>query len=199
MTSGSPSMKSVRQTIGGLGNLMFKQAFIYAQFRKGWVDDLYLQSPKYWSEFRDEVRAMFSEGIPGKNDKVSLHIRLGDYVNNPFYVNLMDTGYYQQAVALFPNKEFLVFCKDNQGRDPEDRHLAKRFVDSLDIKYKFAPSNLSETDDLNLMASCEAHIGANSSFSWWGAFLGGGEAIFPSQWFTDGVKRIDLMPEWKTI
>lgn len=189
-------MRSVRTSIGGLGNLMFKEAYIYTQLRRGLIPDLYVQSPKYWGAFAEDIKARFSEGIPPKTSKVSLHIRRGDYVNNSFYVDLSTTDYYQKAVKEFPNAEFLVFCKDNQNRDDKDLEWALAFMDSLGVKYTMAPRENSETDDLNLMASCESHIMANSTFSWWAAFLGGGKTIVPKQWFADGQQRIDLLPEW---
>jgi hypothetical protein len=48
------------------------------------------------------------------------------------------------------------------------------------------------------MAGCKGVIMANSSFSWWGAFLSNGKVIAPSKWFTNGTS-IKLLKEWKTI
>ena len=194
-------MLPVRQSIGGLGNLMFKQAYLYAQFRDGNIPDIYLQSPKYWLNYQDEIRQLFSENIPAKNNYISLHIRRGDYVNNSFYVDLTSTDYYQRATTLFPDKDFLVFCKDNQNEnvDTRDRRWTIDFMTSLGVPFKMAPKDNSETEDLNLMASCEGHIMANSSFSWWASFLGGGQTVAPKQWFTDGVQRIDLLDNWTVI
>ena len=56
-------MRKVRQIIGGLGNLMFKEAYIYSQFRKGLIPDIYLQSNEYWQEFSDEIKARFPRSV----------------------------------------------------------------------------------------------------------------------------------------
>lgn len=192
-------MIPVRQSIGGLGNLMFKQAYLYTQFRRGLIPDIYLQSPTFWDN-PEEIRALFSEGIGPKIDKVSLHIRKGDYVNNDFYIDLTQTNYYQEAVKQFPDAEFVVFCKDNQNknRDLLDRGFARDFVASLGVPFTMAPEG-TEIEDMNLMASCEGHIVANSTFSWWGAFLGKGKTVAPKQWFSDGISRVGLFPYWIQI
>lgn len=188
-------MINVRQSIGGLGNLMFKQAYLYTQMLEGVIPDVYVQSPKFWNGYIEEVRNLFKQGIEYV-DKVSLHIRRGDYVKNEFYVDLCTTDYYQEAVKHFQDETFLVFCKDNQGRDEEDRIWVKAFMDSLGVPYEFAPMENSEIEDMNLMASCKGHIIANSTFSWWSAFLGGGKTIAPKRWFSDGIQRVDLLDDW---
>src|ERR1700677_2714989 len=114
-------MNSTRKVIGGLGNLMFKQAFLIDKAIKGEIPDVYVQSEKYWIDNAASVKAMFPEGI-GFTDKVSLHIRRGDYKDNPFYVDLWKTDYYKKAIEYFPDEKFIVFCRDNQNweTDKED-------------------------------------------------------------------------------
>lgn len=191
-------MKKIRQQIGGLGNLMFKEAYVYSQFREGLIPDIYVQSPKYWAKYANEIKHMFSQGVEEKTDQISLHIRRGDYVGNPFYVDLTKTNYYQKAVEIFPGEEFLVFCKDNQNKntDTRDRSWCLDFMSRLGVSFSMAPDYTTEDEDMNLMARCKSHIIANSSFSWWAAFLGGGTTVAPKQWFTDGKQRIDLFDEW---
>lgn len=192
-------MKKIRQEIGGLGNLLFKEAFIWATFRRGQIPDIYVQSIKYWEEFRTEIRNRFGSGI-GHTDRVALHIRRGDYLKvSQFHVNLWDTDYYQKAVKLFPGEKFLIFCKDNQNesQDQDDREWCERNIPLLGIDFELY-EHTTETEDLNKLASCKAIIGANSSFSWWAAFLGGNKAVFPhhSKWFVDGKIRTELLMEW---
>ena len=113
----------------------------------------------------------------------------------------METDYYQKAVKVFsPDTEFLVFCADRQNRltDIIDSADAQEFVKSLGVKYKMH-DHQDEAVDLNTMAGCTGHIMANSSFSWWASFLGGGVTIAPRQWFTDTVHRIDLLDDWIKI
>jgi len=196
-------MLPVRQTIGGLGNLMFKQAFLWMLMREGVIPDFYLQSYKFFEKYSDEIKEMYGAGIGEKIDKVSLHIRRGDYVNNSFYVDLWQTDYYKKAIAMFPDDtQFIVFCKDNQGweTDKADREWCRvNLKPLLGDRFELPPKENSETEDLNLMANCKAHIMANSSFSWWASFLGGGRTIAPKEWFTDKVSRVDLLPEWEVI
>ena len=192
-------MKTTRQEIGGLGNLLFKEAYIWGQFRDGNIPDIYVQSPKYWLKYKDEIRNRFGSGI-GYIDKVALHIRRGDYLKvSQFHTNLWDMDYYKEAVKLFPNEKFLVFCKDNQSeaQDQNDQEWCQDNLPFLGIDFELYKHG-EETNDLNAMASCKAIIGDNSSFSWFAAFLGGKKAIFPKEekWFVDGQKRTELLPEW---
>lgn len=190
-------MVNPRVHFGGLGNRLFQMAYIYAQAREGTTPDIYLQDEKYFKKYGNEIRAIYGQGLTPV-DMVSVHIRRGDYVNNPFYTNLQDTDYYEKALAEFPNEKFLVFCADRQeGSDDEaDMEWCKQQFQGKDFKF-FRGEN--EIEDFNQMASCKAHIGANSSFSWWAAYVSGNPAIFPSKWFTDGKQRISLVDSWKII
>lgn len=195
-------MRSVRQQIGGLGNLLFKQAYLIGQMLDGEISDVYVQGESYWKKHANLIKQQFSEGI-GKVDRVALHIRRGDYLQAyNFHTNLWETDYYQKAIALFPNEIFLVFCKDNQdpAQDKADRQWCRENLPKLGIKFEMAPYEQTEVEDLNLMASCKSIIMANSSFSWWGAYLGEHEKIIcPKQWFTDGIQRTELLPEWTLL
>lgn len=194
-------MRNYRQSLGGLGNMMFLKAYAIARCLDGQASDMYLQSTTYWSGYEKEIKQFFSENI-GFIDKVALHIRRGDYVKaDNFHVDLSKTNYYQDAVKHFPESNFLVFCKDNQGKeqDIKDREWVKDFLSFIpQERWEFAPPESNEIDDMNMMASCKHLIGANSSFSWWAAFLNqhNGTKIFPKQWFVDNVQRTELLPEW---
>lgn len=197
-------MKSVRIEIGGLGNLLFREAYIWGQMRNGITPDIYVQSAKYWSPYVDEIRSRFNSGI-GYSDRIALHIRRGDYLKvAQFHTQLWETDYYKEAVKHFPGETFLVFCRDNQSeeQDRDDHEWLERNMPSLGIKYELHHHS-SETDDLNAMASCKGIIGANSSFSWWAAFLGNPnkKVIMPREerWFVDGKIRTELLPEWITL
>ena len=199
-------MRTRREDIGGLGNLLFKEAYIWAQMRDGDIPDVYVQSTKYWRKYKEEIRQRFSHGIGNKTVPfVAVHIRRGDYLKaTQFHVPLWDTDYYKKALMLFPNDKFMVFCRDNQNKtiDAADREWCKEFMTNLVGVDRFVlnPNDMKETEDLNMLASCKSLIGANSSFSWWGAFLGNHEKIvFPKSWFTDGFQRTELLDEWTLI
>lgn len=197
-------MKTRREDIGGLGNLLFKEAYIWAQLRDGHIPDVYVQSSKYWNKYKNEIRYRFSSGIGNKTIPfVAVHIRRGDYMKaTQFHVPLWDTDYYKKALALFPDSTFMVFCKDNQNPevDKADREWCQGFMAGLvGDRFVLAPDG-EETEDLNTMASCESLIMANSSFSWWAAFLGNHDKVIcPQQWFTDGQQRTELLAEWTTL
>jgi len=197
-------MLPVRQTIGGLGNLLFKQAYIVSKCLDGEIPDVYLQSEKYFKKHALEIKKSLLPGI-GYTNMVSVHIRRGDYLDkNGFYVDLCETDYYKRAVNLFPDDRFLVFCRDRQDRfrDKEDRKFVKSLMTDL-VGDRFEIwSGRNEVSDLNKMASCKSNIMANSSFSWWAAYLNMNptkKVICPSQWFSDGMQRTELLDEWIKI
>lgn len=175
---------------GRLGNQMFQFAYLLAQELDEKIPDVYVQDPYYFDHHRDEIRAIYGKDIePNTIDQVAIHVRRGDYVNNPFYIDLMRTSYYEEAMAEFKDAEFLVFSDDIEWCKKQDI-----FKDC-----EFATGN--EVEDLNTMASCKAYIIANSSFSWWAAYLGGGKTIAPSvrNWYNDGIERTKCPKEWLRI
>lgn len=198
-------MKSVRQNIGGLGNLMFKEAYLLGKTLDGEIPDQYVQGESYWRKHKDTIKPHFSNGIGSVIDKVAIHIRRGDYLNvHHFHVNLWETDYYRKAIAFFPKEtEFLVFCRDNQGweQDKADREWCRQNLKPIiGDRFDLPPKENLEHQDMNLMASCRSIIMANSSFSWWGAYLGDHEKVIcPKQWFVDGLQRTELLDNWIKI
>lgn len=190
-------MSFLDKHFGRLGNRMFQMAFLYS-YAKDRNIDYYFQDERWFKHHENEIRALFGEGIDFE-DKVSVHIRRAGnptnpnepkYTDNPFYVNLSETDYYQRAMALFPNEKFLMFSDDNE-------YLEKNFQGD---RFEFATG--TEEEDLKRMASCKAHIIANSSFSWWGAYLNprpDKKVIYPLNWYSDGVERTFCPKEWTGI
>ena len=185
---------------GRLGNRMFQGAFLYAQARRNGTD-FYFQDQKYFEGFEQEIKDLFSDGI-GYLDQVGIHVRRAanpinpgepKYSENPFYVDLCSTDYYERAMAMFPGERFIIFSDD-----PE--FCRGRFQgDNIQIMAKG-----DEIDDLNLLASCKGIVGANSSWSWWAAYLcqsPGAKIIFPlaKNWYADGLERTECPTEWTRI
>jgi hypothetical protein len=182
---------------------MFKQAYLWSQMRKGEIPDLYVQSEIYFKDYASEIKNLYGDGI-SFTDKVSIHFRLGDYGQSTFYVNLIDTLYYQKAIAMFPNDKFLVFCHDGQDveKDKIDKEICAEFLDKIIPNRYEMRIPQDETSDLNAMVSCKSNIMANSTFSWWAAYLNQNpnkKVVCPAQWFTDGIQRCELLDSWVKI
>lgn len=154
----------------------------------------YWQSPQYFASIehllREELRwreppdayneALTQEIIAAEG--VSVHVRRGDYVENKSH-NVLPIGYYQAAVARIAEvayqASYYVFS--------DDMPWCKGHLD-LPGRTTYVDHNGPEADyeDLRLMSLCHHHIIANSSFSWWGAWLcerPGQLVIAPRQWF----------------
>lgn len=191
-------MQTPRKLFGGLGNSMFQMAYIYAQMREGNIPDIYVQDYKLWEDYADEIKAWYGKGIV-ESDYVSLHIRRGDYVNNPYYVDLTQTDYYDKAIAHFSSDtKFLVFCADRQTDDRQDQEWVMNWLETKYGKHFKLNQGFTEVDDFNNMAGCKAHVMANSSFSFWASYVSGGTTIAPSKWFGDG-RVIPLPSNFKII
>ncbi len=190
-------MISIEKITGRLGNQMFQFAFLFAYAQEHKVDH-YFQDPMWFEKFEKDIKALYGHGIPKKTDMVSIHIRRGDYVNNRFYIDLCESDYYEQAIKMFPNEKFLVFSDDIEWCKVYFKDRGFEFVDVLNPD----GSMRSEVDDMNLMASCKHNIIANSTFSWWAAFLNPNKdkkVIAPRDWFVDGLERTVCPIEWIKI
>jgi len=156
-----------RIIFGRLGNSMFQYAALY-KLAKDNNTDFYFQDPKWFEGCEDEIKKLFGEGI-GYLPYVAIHLRMGGnpinptepaYKDNPFYYPLYKSGYYINATNLFPNRKFLVFS--------DDLEFAKRYFEG--DKFAFDESE-TDLESFNKMASCSDFIIANSSFSYWAAWL----------------------------
>lgn len=182
--------------------------------------DLYLsgywQTEKYFAPIRKILLSDFTpkRAMPPRvrtlakqmkqGNAVSVHVRRGDYVSNPAarkFHGVLTTAYYQRAFHEIQkhvkNPVFYIFSDDIAWAK---KHLA--FAEH--IVYVSSGMTTADWQDLLLMAACKHHIIANSSFSWWGAWLGekqGSQIIAPKRWFRQkSVQPLDLIPErWQTI
>lgn len=178
--------------------------------------DGYWQSEKYFQDIRSIIKDDFSF-VPKPSEKnqeiikkiaacnsVNIHVRHGDYISNPetkqiHYV--CDERYYKTAISmildLLDDPELFIFSDD-----PE---WAKRNI-QVDAPTMFISHNLGKQsfEDMRLISYCKHHIIANSSFSWWGAWLAENEkqvVIAPDRWFNTKICNYeDRIPKhWNII
>jgi hypothetical protein len=163
----------------------------------------YYQSEKYFIDHKKEIKNLFApskeinDSLANKygnvSDHTSLHIRRGDYLQLPTHHPTCTIDYYHKALANFDGK-VLVFSDDIDW-------CRKTFQDS---RFEFVEGNL-DYEDLHLMSMCKNNIIANSSFSWWGAWLNDTPnkvVIAPKIWFGSAISHNtkDLLPQsWITI
>jgi hypothetical protein len=169
--------------------------------------DGYWQNEAYFKEIRNELIELFQfPELPEKyaktisNNSVSIHFRRGDYVDNKhinsIYANC-SLDYYHNAIKYiqerFNNIVLYLFS--------DDIHWVKEnFATDLPVVY-VSNQMLSVADELHLMSLCKHHIIANSSFSWWAAWLNQNPdkmIIAPQNWFNDksmNQKAQEIVPE----
>ena len=160
----------------------------------------YFQTEKYFKHIEDEIREdfTFSKEITEMckelynsiidGESISLHIRRGDYTVNPNHPT-QTVEYYDKALSKFDSKIPVFVFSD----DPSWCHEQELFSDD---RFMISDDNTTEFD-LCLMSLCTYHIIANSSFSWWGAWLAKSQKIIaPKNWFAAecGNKSIQDVP-----
>lgn len=149
----------------------------------------FYQSYKYFEDYRKEIIDAFGLKYCMLSGHVSIHIRRGDYIKGtPF--GPVEMPYINKAMNLMIEKgykKFLIFS--------DDIAWCRNNIINDDIQIEFMEGN-DEFVDMELMSSCEHNIIANSTFSWWGAWLNQNPnkiVIAPEKWF-DGVNK-DLIPK----
>ena len=151
--------------------------------------DLYgfFQSEKYFKNIENEIKNDFSfhENILKEckefcvdnfcnSEIISLHVRRGDYTQNPNHPT-QSIEYYQKALDDLPKIPVIIFSDDPDWCSEQKIFESDRFFISEGNAVDF---------DLCLMTLCNYHIIANSSFSWWGAWLANSnKVIAPKNWF----------------
>lgn len=186
------------------GRLVRQRGFAFEPSMLGLSDGTYLegywQSERYFAAVADRLRAEFVPRTPLQGraaelaeqmrhgDSVSLHVRRGDYVNEPS-VSLThlvcDDAYYARCVEYLAsrlrNPRFYVFSDEPAwARD----NLRIPFPTTIVADY----CRTTEVENVWMMAQCRHHVIANSSFSWWGAWLDSRTSkvvLMPRRWFRD--------------
>lgn len=195
----------------------------YSGYREKWYhfdpsllmlpDNVYLegywQTERYFTEISNIIRKEFTVNTPltGKNQELSdeiravnavaMHIRRGDYVTNEKISAkhcVCDLEYYLRAedriAQAVEDPCFYLFSDDPEW-----------VADNLKLNHpvRYVSNNISlACEDLRLMSLCKYHVIANSSFSWWGAWLSVSPdklVIAPVRWFNDpSINTGDLIP-----
>ena len=182
-------------------NVYFEPTFSYQQipYSKDLMLQGYFQSEKYFIDHKEEIIKLFNPNLNKKLvldfivgiDKqiTSIHIRRGDYLKNEKFHKTCSMEYYKQSMNLIGDSVFIFFSDDMDW-------VKKNFKGD---NFLFSPFT-EEIDDLTLMSECNNNIIANSSFSWWGAYLNQNEnkkVVAPKDWFgVNGPKDTqDIIPK----
>ncbi len=170
------------------------------------IDDVYAegywQCERYFEDCASNVREAFkfkreviennkemSELITQCDYPVSIHVREGDYnlpVNQKVFGGICTNEYYRSAIHFFKEKHpgcvFYVFSNDI--------YAAKERLGDVEAVFVDGNSETDGSSDMYLMSKCRGHIIANSSFSWWGAWLderADKEIVSPDKWSPLGI------------
>lgn len=170
----------------------------------------FFQSEKYFKHIEKEIRQDFEfnndllfpckEMIQSVENPIALHIRRTDYVTNNENHHNLSLKYYEDALSHFESdRNVIVFSDDPKWCNEQELFSEDRFLIS---------ENTDNRVDLCLMTLCSDFIIANSSYSWWGAWLSSNKdkkVIAPIEWFgkkgyTKDHDTKDLIPdEWTRI
>jgi hypothetical protein len=193
-------------------NMLFNSKFL--KVKKNTYLSGYWQSEKYFPGIReillddfkfkpssDESIQILAERIINTPNSVSVHIRRGDYQNNP-QVNkihgVLPIEYYVEAMGLMlkrTEKPIFYFFSDDID------WVISKFSELDNVFFVNQNMGSNSFEDMRLMSLCKHNIVANSSFSWWGAWLNQNPSkivIAPKKWFADSIKNNeakDIVPD----
>jgi hypothetical protein len=188
----------------------------FLNIKKSVYIDGYWQSYKYFESIEQKLRVELTPLAPltglnlsiaeniAKVNAVSLHVRRGDYVSNQATNKVhgfLGLEYYEKAIGIIShrvlNPYFFVFS--------DDITWAKENLGLINnVSFIDHNSGKNSYEDMRLMSLCQHHVIANSSFSWWGAWLGQNPkkiVLCPEKWFATGDRDTSTLcpPEWNRI
>lgn len=159
------------------------------------------QSYKYFEKYEHDIKKLFEPetdelakllNVYNPTNSISIHVRRGDYLNLSEYHHNLQLSYYQNAIDYFKGHNFLIFS--------DDINWCKTVFNGDNFTFV---ENLDDATSIYLMTLCKHNIIANSTFSWWGAWLNpklDKIVIYPNKWFgtaNEHIRTNNLFPnEW---
>jgi len=130
--------------------------------------------------FKDEIKDECDDLMKQFTNPIALHIRRGDFIWNNKNHPPLGLDYYESALKLFnSDREVIIFSDDTEWCKEQELFADDRFA---------VAEGGDQFYDLCLMSLCDDFIIANSTFSWWGAWLGNrGKVVAPKQWFGEAL------------
>ena len=177
----------------------------------------YFQSPQYFDVYRqtidrllkiDSIKSQLTNKyrkLINEDQPISMHFRFGDYKKLPDYYAILTTDYYRNALShIIRNQnqkktKVLYFCENQDIEDVQFilSTLKEEFPDTL---FEQVDPSLDDWEQLIMMSLCRYNIIANSTFSWWGAYLNTYRekiVVSPETWFAKKIgsklSTIDLL------
>jgi len=162
-------------------------------------------------QWHTDIRREYFSGENAAGVNVSMHFRIGDYQDIQHVHPVLPYQYYMNAIREIrgrlgqSNIRILYFC------EAPDRHIIEPFITKLkskfeDIKFVNVDSSITDWKQMLMMSCCDHNIIANSTFSWWGAYLNRNPTkivCYPNKWFGPALANKptdDLFPpEWRKI
>ena len=154
--------------------------------------DGYYQNEKYFNQYREDILNLYKIDNLTENylnekyptllfeNTCSIHVRRGNYVDRQNFHPLQTIDYYKHSISIIGEDTlFLIFSDDIEWCKINLNFVKNKIFISGNLDYQ----------DLYLMSMCNHNIIANSSFSWWGAWLNQNKnkkVIYPSFWFNNG-------------
>lgn len=211
-----------RRILKSFGTIYHDKIAVYQPeiFDKDWVRLIgYWQNECFFKDIRVDIIRMFSFAIDGKHNQVyalandmarensvSLHVRRGDYLDPRYqhvYCNICSLHYYGESIRYIcdriTNPVFYVFSDDMEWVKENISVLFKCNGESCRVVYVDCNKGDDSYLDMYLMSQCKHHIIANSTFSWWGAWLGtykGKVVVSPARWFANHEVTDTICDDW---
>lgn len=164
-------------------------------------------------EVLGKLEVNLKENLP---NGISIHFRLGDYKKFSHFHPILPQKYYVKSIQTILDKDLglenvFYFCEEEDLETVEETILScKQLFPHLN--FTKISNEFQDWEQMLIMSECKHHIIANSSFSWWGAYIGYQETVYktesekiicyPSLWFVSSAKENtkDLFPEdWNKI
>ena len=163
------------------------------------VSDIIKKEYTFNVNFSEETKKIENK-IFLEYNSMAVHVRRGDYIYNQncfSYHGVLDKEYYDKAIDImnshYNNPHYFIFSEDIDWCVENIKTSNMTIVGDECNDYK-------DSGHLYLMTKCKSHIIANSTFSWWGAWLGNSElTIAPKKWKTDGSGCDIILDDWIKI